>query len=150
MQRIAKEQIVFTGFIAQDVDKAAKSLNYDFSGVDAAKNDKDLYGLRYSDFVVPLVKAVQELSEKNDSLQGQNIVQQKQIDAQQKINIDLQNQINELSAMIVSSQPTVNSINNQQSTIICSASLQQNIPNPFTNTTSIGYTLPQKFTSHKL
>ena len=41
-------------------------MNYDFSGVDAAKNDKDLYGLRYAEFVVPLVKAVQELSKMND------------------------------------------------------------------------------------
>ena len=50
------------------MEKAAKSLNYDFSGVDAAKNDKDLYGLRYAEFVVPLVKGVQELSKENDSL----------------------------------------------------------------------------------
>jgi hypothetical protein len=134
--RKAKEQIVYTGFVAQDVEKAAKSLSYDFSGVDAAKNDKDLYGLRYSDFVVPLVKAVQELSAKNDSLQNQNAFQQKQIDAQKKTNADLQNQINELKAMIVSSQP---------STIISSASLQQNIPNPFMHSATIGYSLPQKF-----
>jgi hypothetical protein len=57
-----KEKVVYTGFVAQDVEKAAKELNYDFSGVDAAKNNKDLYGLRYAEFVVPLVKAVQELS----------------------------------------------------------------------------------------
>jgi hypothetical protein len=63
--RKIKEQVVYTGFIAQDVEKAAKELSYDFSGVDAAKNKKDLYGLRYAEFVVPLVKAVQELSEKN-------------------------------------------------------------------------------------
>src|SRR4029079_10630886 len=62
-----KEKVVYTGFVAQDVEKAAKSLNYDFSGVDAAKNDKDLYGLRYAEFVVPLVKAVQELSKMNDN-----------------------------------------------------------------------------------
>jgi hypothetical protein len=59
--RTAKEQVVYTGFIAQDVEKAAKSVNYDFSGVDPAKNSKDLYGLRYAEFVVPLVKAVQAL-----------------------------------------------------------------------------------------
>ena len=64
--RISKEKVVYTGFVAQDVEKAAKSLNYDFSGVDAAKNDKDVYGLRYAEFVVPLVKAVQELSKVND------------------------------------------------------------------------------------
>jgi trimeric autotransporter adhesin len=48
--RIAKQQVVYTGFMAQDVEKAAKELNYDFSGVDAGKSDKDLYALRYSDF----------------------------------------------------------------------------------------------------
>jgi hypothetical protein len=49
-----------TGFIAQEVESAAKNIGYDFSGVDAPKNDKDYYGLRYAEFVVPLVKAVQE------------------------------------------------------------------------------------------
>ena len=49
--------------------------------------------------------------------------------------------------MIVSNQSTANS---QQSTVLSSASLQQNIPNPFTNTTSIGYSLPQKFTSAQI
>jgi len=58
--RKEKEQIVYTGFIAQDVEKAAKSINYQFSGVDAPKNDRDLYGLRYADFVAPMVKAIQE------------------------------------------------------------------------------------------
>jgi trimeric autotransporter adhesin len=66
--RRQKEQIVYSGFVAQDVEKAAKELGYDFSGVDAAKNDKDLYGLRYADFVVPLVKAVQELAKQHDEL----------------------------------------------------------------------------------
>ena len=55
-----KEQIIYTGFIAQEVGAAAKSIGFDFSGVDAPKNDNDTYGLRYAQFVVPLVKAVQE------------------------------------------------------------------------------------------
>ncbi len=67
--RKQKEQIVYTGFIAQDVEKAAKDLGYDFSGVDAAKNDKDLYGLRYAEFVVPLVKAVQEQQQMINNMQ---------------------------------------------------------------------------------
>jgi trimeric autotransporter adhesin len=49
-----------TGFIAQDVEKAAMETGYDFSGVDKPKNPNDFYGLRYAEFVVPLVKAVQE------------------------------------------------------------------------------------------
>lgn len=64
----AKEEnarIVYTGFVAQEVEQAAKELNYRFSGVDVPKNDKDFYGLRYAEFVVPLVKAVQELRAEN-------------------------------------------------------------------------------------
>jgi trimeric autotransporter adhesin len=66
-------RIVHTGFIAQDVEKAAQSLNYAFSGVDKPKDDQQsFYGLRYSDFVAPLVKALQELSTQNDSLKTAN------------------------------------------------------------------------------
>lgn len=52
-----------TGFLAQDVEKAAEELNYDFSGIDKPKNKNDYYGLRYAEFVVPLIKAVQEQQE---------------------------------------------------------------------------------------
>ncbi|MGN6352776.1 MAG: tail fiber domain-containing protein [Parafilimonas sp.] len=134
-----RQQIIYTGFIAQDVEKAAKELSYDFSGVDAAKNDKDLYGLRYAEFVVPLVKAVQELSKQNDSLkmalyaQGENF----------------QKQIDELKALLVSNA-NQSSPNTQITTVLTSASLEQNIPNPFTNTTTIGYTIPQKFAFARL
>ena len=54
------EKVVFSGFLAQEVEQAARSLEYDFSGVVAPANDKGLYGLRYAEFTVPLVKAVQE------------------------------------------------------------------------------------------
>jgi hypothetical protein len=55
-----KEAIRYTGFIAQDVEQSAKEINYDFSGVIKPQNEKDHYSLAYSEFVVPLVKAVQE------------------------------------------------------------------------------------------
>ncbi len=131
--RKAKEQIIYTGFVAQDVEKAAKSLNYDFSGVDAAKNNKDLYGLRYAEFVVPLVKAMQELSKMND--EKDSAIQ------------NLQNQINELKTMINSNPLTVS---RQLSTSLSSASLQQNVPNPFQSSTTINYTLPQQYLSAKI
>jgi hypothetical protein len=62
------EQIRFSGFLAQDVEALANEIGYDFSGVDAPKNDKDVYGLRYAEFVVPLVKAVQEQQEMIEEL----------------------------------------------------------------------------------
>ena len=79
-----KEQIRYTGFIAQEVEEAAKELGYDFSGVDAPKNDKDFYGLRYAEFVVPLVKGMQEQQEQIAALQRALESQQQVIAALQE------------------------------------------------------------------
>jgi hypothetical protein len=127
-----KEKIVYTGFVAQEVEKSAKELNYDFSGVDAPKDGHSLYGLRYSEFVVPLVKAVQELSQKNDDLQ-------KQID-------DLKTLVQQLSQNSAIAQNK----SNASSVALTNASLGQNMPNPFTATTVINYVLPQKFTEAEM
>lgn len=54
------EKIRQTGFLAQEVAAAAKSLNYDFNGVHIPKNGEGLYAVSYASFVMPLVKAVQE------------------------------------------------------------------------------------------
>ena len=84
--REAKQRQVQTGFVAQEVEKAAKSIGYEFSGVDV--DEMGIYSLRYAEFVVPLVKAVQELSDQNDRLQeegkrlgDQNDRLQAQVDA---------------------------------------------------------------------
>jgi trimeric autotransporter adhesin len=65
-----KEKITYTGFIAQEVEATAKAMGFDFSGVDAAKNENDTYGLRYAEFVVPLVKAVQEQQQQIKEMQS--------------------------------------------------------------------------------
>jgi trimeric autotransporter adhesin len=65
----AKEKIVYSGFIAQEVETAARKISYNFSGVDAPRDANGHYGLRYGDFVVPLVKAVQELDRENEALE---------------------------------------------------------------------------------
>jgi hypothetical protein len=57
-----------TGFIGQEVERAAMKLGFDFSGVDKPKSVNDYYGLRYAEFVVPLVKAVQEQQQMIDQL----------------------------------------------------------------------------------
>ena len=77
--RAEKSALLQTGFIAQEVEAAAQEVGFDFSGVDKAGDGDDLVGLRYAEFVVPLVKAVQE--------------QQAQIEAQQ-------NEILELKALV--------------------------------------------------
>jgi len=122
-----KEKKLYTGFVAQDVEKAADKLGYDFSGVYKPQNDKDPYGLSYADFVVPLVKAVQELSTQNDELKKQND--------------DLAQRLTKLEAMMNVQQPTTN---------LSSVSLAQNVPNPFSNTTTINYSLPQQYSAAKI
>jgi hypothetical protein len=75
-----KEAEIQTGFIAQEVEQAALSAGYDFHGVDKPKNETSAYGLRYSEFVVPLVKAVQEQQVMIEEQKTQITEQQKQID----------------------------------------------------------------------
>jgi hypothetical protein len=54
------ERVRFSGFIAQEVEQAAQAVGYDFSGVDKPQNEYTPYALRYGEFVVPLVRAMQE------------------------------------------------------------------------------------------
>ena len=68
-----------SGFIAQEVEKAAITSGYNFSGLVKPKTADAYYSLSYESFVVPLVKAVQE--------------QQAQI-------AELQKQLNELKQLI--------------------------------------------------
>jgi trimeric autotransporter adhesin len=67
--REAKAKKVHTGFIAQDVEAAAEQCGYDFSGVVKPENEESQYHLGYSEFVVPLVKAVQEQQKQIEELQ---------------------------------------------------------------------------------
>lgn len=52
---------VETGFIAQEVEKAAQESAFEFDAVNPPKNENDYYTLSYAKLVVPLTKAVQEL-----------------------------------------------------------------------------------------
>jgi len=79
-----KEEKLQSGFIPQELEAAAHAMGYEFSGVDAPKNENDLYGLRYAEFVVPLVKGIQE--------------QQAMIEAQQTLIDELRERIEGLES----------------------------------------------------
>jgi hypothetical protein len=66
------ESIRYSGFIAQEVEAAAKSIGYDFSGIDKPESATGTYALKYAEFVVPLVKAVQEQESKIQELKKEN------------------------------------------------------------------------------
>ena len=67
---LESSSIVRTGFIAQEVEAAAKKVGFDFDGVSTPENESDLYGIRYAEFVVPLVKAMQEQQKTIEELQA--------------------------------------------------------------------------------
>lgn len=118
----AKEKVVQTGFIAQEVEKAANEIGYNFSGVDKPQSQDDFYGIRYAEFVVPLVKAVQELDEKTKEVENLK----KEIEAIKNV----------LSAEQKSKLTISASVNSK-------AVLFQNNPNPFTEKSVISYFIPE-------
>lgn len=80
------DRIRHNGFIAQEVEEAARKAHYEFDGVVVPRNSRETYGLSYSQFVVPLVKAVQE--------------QQRSIELLEKENADLKKRIEKLETLI--------------------------------------------------
>jgi len=54
--------IRYSGLIAQEVESIIDNMGIEFSGVVRPTNKQSYYSLRYSEFVIPLIKAVQEQS----------------------------------------------------------------------------------------
>lgn len=129
-----------TGFLAQEVESAAKKSGYNFNGVHVPQSDEDTYGLSYSAFVVPLVKAVQQ--------------QQQQIEKQDATMAAQQKQIEELKAMVqaLAGNPAkVNAVAvpvtlSDKNTVV----LNQNVPNPFAESTVIAYSIPHSFSKAQM
>ncbi|MDR2233610.1 MAG: tail fiber domain-containing protein [Tannerella sp.] len=130
-RNIARPNRLLTGFVAQNVESAALSIGYDFSGLDAPENEKNLYGLRYSEFIAPLVKAVQELTGINNALERRIELLEEMVDRLQSGN---------------GNNPPVSNARIPYH----DASLEQNFPNPYNYTSTIRYTLPQAFGSAKI
>lgn len=83
----------FIGFLAQDVEQAAKDCGFVFPGIDVPQNDKEVYTLRYVDFIMPMVKSIQE--------------QQVLIDALQKENLDLKTDITAIKQMLTNQKQEI-------------------------------------------
>jgi len=82
-----------SGFIAQEVEKAADATRYDFSGIIKPKTEQEHYSLSYESFVVPLVKGMQEQQQLIDA-------QNKKIAQQEKELASFRQQLDELSRLV--------------------------------------------------
>lgn len=116
LKKVASASPRETGFIAQEVEVIVQKSNTAFNGVVAPQSDQDYYSLRYSEFVVPLVKAVQELS----ALVAE---QQKKIDVLMSLQSESVDVVEEHNA----------------SGLV----LYANSPNPFSDDTEIKMTVPE-------
>ena len=134
-----KQKQVQTGFIAQDVEKTAKNIGYNFSGVDV--DESGIYALRYAEFVVPLVKAVQELSEQNEK-------QQQQIEELTELVNKLLKKEDTVMFKSISNDPSIGEL--PESPTGNSAALYQNIPNPFSQATQIKFYIPENIKTAQL
>lgn len=112
-----KEKIIYTGLVAQEVEKAANKLGYNFSGIYKPQNDNDVYGLSYADFVMPLIKGMQELDQQNQQLKQNNQT--------------LETRVTQLEKMVQQLAQTKG--------ITGGSYLSQNIPNPSNGNTVIPF-----------
>lgn len=119
-----------TGFIAQEVEKAAQEVGFEFSGLNKPQNENDNYSLSYSMFVVPITKAIQE--------------QQKQIEALEEGNKNIEQRLDRESRaikdLLLAKKMDASGLN--QSFIKSERFFMDAIPNPFSTETTIKYTLP--------
>lgn len=76
----SSSNIIHSGFLAQDIEKACKQLNYDFDGlhIPDSNNKTDNYSVAYSQFIMPLVKGMQE-QQTTITKQSEKISQQEKI-----------------------------------------------------------------------
>lgn len=93
-----KAKVRYTGFLAQEVEFAAEAAGYDFSGIDRPKEGHDAYGIRYAEFVVPLVKAIQEQQE---IIEGQK----KEIAAYESALMNLHDRVNQMEVQLMEIAP---------------------------------------------
>jgi hypothetical protein len=87
-----QDKIRYDGFIAQEVEQALDQLGQEFSGLCRPANENDHYSLRYSEFVVPLVKGMQEQQTEIDQLRFDNQQLRSQVN-------DLRSQVNEMESL---------------------------------------------------
>jgi hypothetical protein len=121
------------GFMADDVMKVFPSL---VTPVADKESKKTVYGINNNGFGIIAIKGIQELMKINEEKDAK-------INALQKQNDDLEKRIEKLEALMQKSSHSSTSSQAKINTSLTDALLEQNTPNPFTNTTTIHYALPQ-------
>jgi len=154
---VSSTNIVHTGFIGQEVEQAATDCGYTFDGIHIpADTSNGYYNLAYSQFVVPLVKAIQEQQQTIDSLRTALANQQKD-----SIISSMNNRLTQLEALVTQccnagSKIIPGNDNNKLNIYEVELAngravvLDQNVPNPFAENTTITYFIPDDVASAQI
>jgi len=102
----------YIGFIAQDVEQAAKETGFAFPGIDIPKNEKEAYSLRYVDFIMPMVKSIQEQQTIINQLQSENQALKEQLNLQQTQMATMMQEIEKIKQEMASKEKDSN--NNEE------------------------------------
>ena len=120
------------GFIAQEVQQLLRENGYTPVGIESPQNEGDHYRIRYAEFVVPLVKGMQEQQQLIKSLQLLVEQQQQQLEA-------LKNKIYGQEKQLKAPETHLK----EHTSLPEGFALAQNTPNPFDQRTIISVQLPE-------
>ena len=135
--------IRYNGLIAQEVDAAA---NGQFSGVD--KNG-EYWGIRYAELTVPIIKAIQELAANQTDIQtikAENTELKTKVEMLSSELAEIKAALSQFSTDLQSCCLKETNLKTPQTIVINGESpvLEQNIPNPFSQSTTIQYYIPKR------
>ena len=155
----ASMNIIHSGFKAQQVDSVALACGFISSIVSRPSNNTDPYALNYAEIVVPVVKAVQELSKSNDSLKQHQQISDNLITQLKTKDSLLTATVNNLMAAVANccthgaTNKTINNTDNNDSLINTlkiklafseQPTLGDAQPNPNSGSTQIPYFIPDE------
>lgn len=132
----ATDKQEYSGFIAQDVMKLFPAM---VAHTVIPERKVDVYTMDYSQFGVLAIKGVQELQPVIEEQKQVNEEQNRVIEEQRLKIVTLEDRLAKLEATLATGAANKNG---NVSNVIANASLDQNIPNPLTNSTSIRYNVP--------
>jgi hypothetical protein len=141
------------GIVAQEMQKIAPYMIGKYKYTDPTGKTDEYLDYNANALFYLLVNSVKELSSKNDELVSHEDEQKSEIQ-------DLRSEVDALKQAVAQLQQNFSACNpcrsstqsamSNELSAMSTASLSQNIPNPFAHSTTIGYLLPQKFTNAQI